>query len=123
VAFLISIGALLSLLAFIALDRRRIANAQLPVHDEVKSRTGSNLRANGFSAVSLMAAVMALSEYLQLRVPPFTGRWSFVYELAYAIGLFGLVLYWALLAAAFAVATVVSCVQDLIHESVALHLN
>ncbi len=30
-----------------------------------------------------MAAVMALSEYLQPRVPPFTGRWSSVYEFAY----------------------------------------
>lgn len=103
-AILISIGALLALLAFIAWDRRRIANSQPTVLSVGKSRFGSNFRANGFAAVALVAAVMALSEYLQPRVPPFTGRWSFVYEFAYATGPFGLVLYWTLLAAAFAVA-------------------
>jgi hypothetical protein len=108
VAILIGIGVLLAVLAFIAWDRRRIANAQPAVSGEGKSRSGSNLRANGSAAVSLMAVVMALSEYLQPRVPPFTGRWSFVYELAYATGPFGLVLFWALLASAFAVAAVVS---------------
>ena len=105
-AILIGIGALLALLAFIAWDRRRIADAQPAVLGKERSRFGSNLRANGFAAVSLMAAVMALSEYLQPRVPPFTGRWSFVYEFAYASGPLGLVLSWALLAAAFAVAAV-----------------
>lgn len=107
-AILIGIGALLALLAFITWDRRRIANVQPAVPGQEKSRYRSNLHANGFFAVSLMAGVMALSEYLQPHVPPFTGRWSFVYELAYAIGPFGLVLYWALLASAFAVAAVVS---------------
>lgn len=107
-AILIGIGALLALLVFIAWDRRRIANAQHPVHSQGKSGTGFNLQANGFSAVSLMAAVMAISHYLQPRVPPFNGRWSFVYELAYAIGPFGLVFYWALLATAFAIAAVFS---------------
>ena len=105
-AILIGFGALLVLLAFIAWDRRRIANPQPAVLGGGKSRFGSNLRANGFAAVALMAAVMALSEYLQPRVPPFIGRWSFVYEFAYATGLFGLVLYWTLLAAAFAAAAV-----------------
>ncbi len=107
-AFLIGIGALLALLAFIAWDRRRIANAEPAVPGKEKLRAGSNLRANGFAAVSLMAAVMALSEYLQPRVPPFTGRWSFVYELANTIGPHGLALFWAFLATAFVVAAVVS---------------
>lgn len=105
-AILIGIGALLALLAFIAWDRRRIANSQPAVLGGGRSRFGSNLRASGFAAVSLMAAVMALSEYLQPRVPPFTGRWSSVYEFAYSTGPFGLVFYWTLLATAFAVAAV-----------------
>lgn len=105
-AILICIGALLALLAFIAWDRRRIANSQPSDLGERKSRFRSSLRANGFAAVSLMAAVMSLSEYLQPRIPPFTGRWSFVYDFAYATGPYGIVLYWALLAAALAVAAV-----------------
>jgi hypothetical protein len=103
-AILIGVGALLALLAFIAWDRRRIANSQPNAIGEGRSRFGSNLRVNGLAAGALMAAVMALSEYLQPHVPPFTGRWSFVYEFAYATGPFGLVLCWTLLAAAFAVA-------------------
>ena len=103
-AILIGIGALLALLAFIAWDRRRIVNSQPAALGKGRSRFGSNLRANGFAAGALMAAMMALSEYLQPHVPPFTGRWSFVYEFAYATGPFGLVLYWTLLAAAFTAA-------------------
>ncbi len=107
-AFLIGIGALLALLGFIAWDRRRIANAQPAVIGKEKLLSGTNLRANGFAAVSLMAAVMALSEYLQPSVPPFAGRWSFVYEFANTIGPLGPILFWAFLATAFVVAAVVS---------------
>ena len=105
-AMLIGIGALLLLLASIAWDGRRIANSQPAVLGEKKSRVKSNFRANAFAAVALLAAVMALSEYFQPRVLPFTGRWSVVYEFGYAMGPFGLVLYWTLLGAAFAVAAV-----------------
>jgi hypothetical protein len=105
-AMVFGIVALLALLAFIVWDRRRIANPS-PVVDVITSHVGKlNLRANGSAAVSLMAGVMALSELLNPRLPPFTGRMSFVYETAYATSPYGISIFWFLLAAAFATAMV-----------------
>lgn len=107
-AIVIGIGALVVLLAFIAWDRCRIANAPPVVGARTNRGAGSNLRANALAAVSLAAAIMAVTELLQPRLPPFTGRWSFLYELAYGAGPFGLVVFWAFLAAALATAAVLA---------------
>ena len=64
-AIVIGIGALLALLAFTAWDRRRCASSPPVVGGITSNVARPNLRANGFAAVSLMAVVMALSEFLQ----------------------------------------------------------
>ena len=103
-AVLVVLVALVLLLAFIAWDKRRIAKDTSPIISRGAAPSRSNDRVLGFTGIALMCGIMAASEFVNPRLPPFTGRLAFVYELAYAVGPYGLFICWALLAAAFALA-------------------
>lgn len=103
-AVLVVLIALVLLLVFIAWDKRRIAKITSPGFSRGATPRRSDARVLGFTGMALMCGVMAASEFFDPRLPPFTGRWAFVYELTYAIGPYGLFIYWALLATAFALA-------------------
>ena len=108
VTVLFTIIALLLFLAFIVWDRRRLAKTASSQHSQAPLIRKSHGRALGFSGIALMTVVMALHELFYPRLPPFTGRWAFVHEFAHSVGPYGLALYWALLATAFALAALVS---------------
>ncbi len=103
-AVLVVLIALVLLLAFIAWDKGRIAKSTSPGFSQGATPRRYDARALGFTCIALMCGIMAASEFVNPRLPPFTGRWAFVYELAYAIGSYGLFIYWALLATVFALA-------------------
>ena len=107
-AVLIVLIALVLLLAFIAWDKRRIAKGASPDFSRGAMSRKSDGRVLGFTGIALMSGISAVSEFFNPRLPPFTGRWAFVYELAYAVGPYGLAIYWALLATAFALAALLS---------------
>ena len=95
------------LLAFIVWDRRRIANGKLPAFSPDDLPLRSNSRILGYTGIALMCGIMAVSEFVNPRLPPFTGRWALAYELAYTVGPYGLFIYWAVLAAAFGLAAII----------------
>lgn len=103
-AVLVVLVALVLLLAFIAWDKRRIAKDTSPTLSRSAAPGRADDRVLGFAAIALVCGIMAASEFVNPRLLPFTGRWAFVYELAYAGGPYGLFIYWALFAAAFAFA-------------------
>lgn len=103
-AALVVLIALVLLLAFIAWDKRRIAKGTSPGFSRGATPRRCDARVLGFTGMALMSGIMAASEFVNPRLPSFTDRWAFVYELTYAIGPYGLSIYWALLATAFALA-------------------
>ncbi len=107
-AILIFLGAMLALWAFIVWDRRRLSASKLePVSREAfvngwTPRTNSNFL--GWLGVSAAAGIMAVANYLNPSLPPFSGRLALFYDAAYsALGMRGPAVFWGCVALLFAV--------------------
>lgn len=98
-------GALLLLLLaiFIVWDSRRLRREKL---DRMPSaslaqgyRPGSLDKAWIYLGLGGVLAILALMEWMQPSVPPYTGRWSWFYGFIYEVlGEQGLFIYWVVLA-------------------------
>jgi hypothetical protein len=110
VAILIGIALLVGLLALIVWDRRRLERMKAePLSREAMERgwkPSPNVKGSAYAGVALIGAVAGVSELMHPTMPPFTGRWSFVYSAAYALGPYGVAFYWFAFALGFTVAAV-----------------
>jgi heme exporter protein D len=103
-AIALTVLVLVALLLFIAWDRR----SNLPSFQKRRLRTVATLSnevvsarnvARAFLGIALMAAAIAVSEWLSPSARPYTGRWSWVKEALFsALGPAGPALFWVAIA-------------------------
>jgi hypothetical protein len=110
---LLSLGALVALLAFVVWERRRAqAQAVAPLARETLARGWSPQPAllwPVYAGLAVCVAALAVVEFRAPSAPPFAGRWSFAYELAYRLlGTFGIAYLWSALALVLLVASFVA---------------
>lgn len=79
---LIFIGLMLALLAFIAWDRHRLTVSKFTPG---KKTPYSDPKFLGILGVSLMMAIMAAAQWFQPSLPPFSGKFSYIYSVMHSL--------------------------------------
>jgi hypothetical protein len=105
--FLLLLSILIGLWLFIRRDQASFKNPkQEPLTREQIDRgfvPDASFAWKGIAGVALMATIGSVQQLLSPSLPPFSGRWSFIYATLYEnIGKYGIAIVWAACALVFA---------------------